>query len=637
MARPVTARDSRQRGAATPAFELPIDRGLLRRVIESISSVGTADGHRASGTPEEREVTEIVAAEMRAIGLADVAFEPVPVDAWWFRRASVTVAGGAPCLASSLAGVQATAPAGVTGELVFVADGRRDRLDRVDLSGRIALVDWRSASVGASEIGLELGRRGAIAIVMTCLEGGARFQGQGALGTSVGSWHAGAPPVVIVRMADGEDMVARCRAGLPQVTVVLAVENDRGGVGRNVVGVLGPDRPGPPIVVGAHHDGWFFGAFDNASGVASVLAIARALGEAGWSPRRPVWFVTHTAEEYGRSDADAPWCVGAWHQVTVTHRRWGSTVPFYLDIEASGRPDLPLLVLGPPELRRFASRWCRAADRAGMLPPRGWRFANPSTGTHQWPFQLAGVPGLSVFNWHTDFQRSDYHTTNDTIERLDFEHLANLCRLNAALIVDAERSSGRLLDYRARVRDVGRATRDLPQRDRLAEAAAGYERNGSRRAFARLARSGFGVGGHGETGYLHEQASRDVSHLATALERISAGDLGAAARAASRVGLNSVSRFASRDVQLRTERRYQAPRDSWPSRSHPTRSPNLWRELAALRGERGARPYGPWVDRSLERHLRRMNAEVARRTDRLASALSPPPRPQSVRPPRGAR
>jgi hypothetical protein len=636
----VTARNATHQRTATPtaqAFDVPIDRAALRRIVEAISSVGSPAGHRATGTPEEHEVAGIVAAEMRAIGLADVGFEDVPVDGWRFRRAAVSVAEGPAFEASSLAGVDGTPPGGVTGELVFVGDGRRDRLDRLELEARIALLDWRSHTVGVSETGLELGRRGAAAIIATCQEGAAHFQGEGALGTSVGRWHGEAPPIVVLRMADGAELIARCRGGRPRATVTLEAENDREAAGRNVVGVLGPDLPGPPIVVGAHHDGWFFGAFDNASGVASVLAIARALLEREWSPERPVWFVTHTGEEYGRLDEDAQWCVGSWHQAAVAHPDWGETVPFFLEIEASGRPDLPLLVLGPPELRRFASRWCRLAGRAGMLPRRGWRFARPSTGTDQWPFQLAGVPGLAVFNWHTDFQHTDYHSTNDTVARLDFEHLENLCRLDAALLVDAERSGDRLLDFKARARDVDRATGTLPEHDRLAEAAAQYARAGSRRAFARLARSGFAVDTHSEAGYLYEQAARDADHLATALARISAGDRGGAARAASRVGFNGLGRWVSEDVQRRAERRYQSPRGSWPRASSPTRTPNLWRELAALRGERGAREFGPWVERSFERHLREMEAEVAKRSDRLASALSPPDRPHRDRPPRGAR
>ena len=68
----MTTRDSRQTGTTAQGFELPIDCGMLRRVIDSIASIGSPNGHRAIGTPEEREVTEIVAAEMRGIGLANV-------------------------------------------------------------------------------------------------------------------------------------------------------------------------------------------------------------------------------------------------------------------------------------------------------------------------------------------------------------------------------------------------------------------------------------------------------------------------------------------------------------------------------------------------------------------------------------
>jgi hypothetical protein len=230
---------------------------------------------------------------------------------------------------------------------------------------------------------------------------------------------------------------------------------------------------------------------------------------------------------------------------------------------------------------------------------------------------------LSVFNWHDDFQRTDYHTTNDTMDRIDFSHLSNLCRLHGALLQAAERSPAALLDYRARARDVERATGRLRDGELLAGAAGDYAVSGSRRAFARLARHGFAVDAHGEVGYLHEQAARDVRYLDAALERIEEGDLHAAARAASRVGANHLQSWVSRDVQARSEERRCAARGSWPEKSHLTRSPDLWVEIAALRSEPGARPFGPWVRRSLERHCRRMAVEVDRRSARLASALSP--------------
>jgi hypothetical protein len=602
-------------------FDTPVDRAMLRRIVRGISSVGSHPlGFRAAGTPEEHEVADLVAAEMRAIGLEQVHFEHVPVHAWRFRDATVDVDGlRRPIAGSSMAGVQATPRRGITGELVFVGDGRRDRLDRLDVRGKIALVDWKRAGPWISETGLELGLRGAKAIVVCCLENGSRFLGEGALGTSVGHWHEGAPPLVTVRQNDGRRLIERCSRTTPRAHVTLDVEISRRARGRNVCGVLGADRPGAPVVVGAHHDGWFFGAFDNASGVATMLTIARGLVQSGWQPRRPVWFVSHTAEEYGRMNDDQPWCVGGWHQVAVAHPEWGGTVPFYLDIEASGRAEFPQVILSPPELRRFVRGWGRRAAAAGLMPS-GWKIEPPSTGTHQWPFQLAGVPGLSVLNWHPSFERTDYHTDNDTMRRMDFGYLSGQAAFYAAMLVDAEARGETAMDYRARERDIARA----PGGGALAEAAAAYAESGSRRAFARVARRGIAVDAAGEVGYVHEQAAKDAKLLADAVAALDGGDVTRAAKLCEKVGMNGLQRWVSPEVQARAERRHVATRGSWPEKSHLTRTPDLWHELASMRGERGAKPYGPWVRRSLERQRARMEAESRRRMRILARALRGP-------------
>ena len=190
--------------------------------------------------------------------------------------------------------------------MVFVGDGRLRRLDRLDVAGKIALVDWRSANVRIATTGLELGLRGASAIIAGSLEGGARYQGDGALGGGLAAWHDQAPPLVTVRKDAARELVALSRSGPLRARVRLDVDIERAATGRNVIGILPGRGQGPPIVVGAHHDGWFHGAFDNASGVASMLGIARALVAMGWRGRGPVAFVSHTAEEYGHLDDDFP-------------------------------------------------------------------------------------------------------------------------------------------------------------------------------------------------------------------------------------------------------------------------------------------------------------------------------------------
>jgi len=57
---------------------------------------------------------------------------------------------------------------------------------------------------------------------------------------------------------------------------------------------------------------------------------------------------------------------------------------------------------------------------------------------------------------------------------------------------------------------------------------------------------------------------------------------------------------ASRPRPTRSSRARRLPQFdnlSWGRRAHLTVSPNLWNELASLRGENGAQPVGPWLER----------------------------------------
>ncbi|HEU4463597.1 MAG TPA: M20/M25/M40 family metallo-hydrolase, partial [Gemmatimonadota bacterium] len=92
-------------------------------------------------------------------------------------------------------------------------------------------------------------------------------------------------------------------------TVRLTVDDDRDDPAagfhdvRNVVArIEGTDWPDEWVIVGAHIDAWGPGANDNVSGTASVLAAARAvraLGDAGFAPRRTIVFAGWDGEEWG--------------------------------------------------------------------------------------------------------------------------------------------------------------------------------------------------------------------------------------------------------------------------------------------------------------------------------------------------
>jgi len=603
------------------------DQQYLRYVVEHLASLGSHQlGFRVAGTPEERAATSFIASELRDAGLSDVAEEPVPVDAWRLEEAYVELNSGTRFDCASFGGVPETGPDGIRGELVDVGRGGRRQLARVDVAGKIVLVDWQVQPLWPYHVGLELGLRGAKAMIVAARDGGPYYQAPAALGTFDGIWHAEAPPCVTIRREDAAKL-----AGGSDVRVVLRAPLDRGAEAANVVGVLPGRRRGAPNVVAGHHDGWFRAAFDDASAVAITLALARAFTSSKVTPERPIAFVSHTAEEYGIANSSYDWCYGAWYQIVAEHREWSTGSSFYLNVEGSGSPD-PFVVDAPPELARWLRSSCRRAAGDGLLP-HGYKLAAPTTWTEVWPFLAAGVPGINVSTFTSAFDRTEYHTQYDTTDRIDFDYLARLAEVCGRLLLEADSGAADVLDFSARARHLERSLSGIRHgglEGSLRELAGA---NGRER-FTAIGRGLHGLDAREAARYPHEQTAADVRRLEAGLRFLRAGERGRAARELARVGLNWLcSDLGHEAFRIEHGRRGRdAPRACWATQGDPDVGPDLWEELASLHGEAGARKPGPWLELRLERHLAASRRELRRRLDRMAAAASgrifPLPRPR---------
>jgi Iap family predicted aminopeptidase len=606
------------------------DPQYLRYVVERLAALGSHRlGFRVAGTPEERAATSFIAGELRDAGLSDVVEEPVPVDAWRLEDAYVEV-GTKRYECASFGGVPETGAGGVRGELVDVGRAGRRQLDRIDVAGKIVLVDWQVQPLWPYHVGLELGLRGAKAMIVVAREGGPYYQAAGALGTFDGIWHAEAPPCVTIRREDA----ARLSNG-SEVRVVLRAPLTRAAEAANVVGLLHGRRKGAPNVVAGHHDGWFHAAFDDASAVAITLALARAFAARNVRLERPIAFVSHTAEEYGIANSSYDWCYGAWYQIVEEHREWSTGTGFYLNVEGSGTPD-PFVVDTPPELARWLRASCRRAARDGLLP-HGYRLAEPTTWTEVWPFVAAGVPGINVSTFTTEFDRTEYHTQYDTTDRIEFDYLARLTEVCARMLLEADAGAADTLDFAARARHL-RRTLGSVRHNGLKRSLRELEHANGRKRFTAIGRGLHGLDARETARYPHEQTASDLNRLEAGLRLVRAGEDRSAARELARVGLNWLCSDLGREAFRieRARRGRNAPRACWAAQGNPDVGPDLWEELAALRGERGAREPGPWLERRLERHLAHSARELERRLDRMAAAVSgrifplPRPRPEDL-------
>jgi Zn-dependent M28 family amino/carboxypeptidase len=210
---------------------------------------------------------------------------------------------------------------------------------------------------------------------------------------------------------------------------------------RNVVGVLegtDPKLKDEYVLVTGHYDhvgqkGPFIyhGADDNASACAAVMAIAEAFRAAG-PPKRSLMFLVFEAEEDG--------LLGAFHYVNNPVVPLANTVAV-LNSDMIGRDeDDPqwnthaednrnqVNVVGTlynPDLRRVIDAQNRDIGlrldyKTDSDDPEGW-FAR----SDHYPFAVKGVP-MVMFNTG---EHPDYHTTNDTWDRINYPKIEKITKL----------------------------------------------------------------------------------------------------------------------------------------------------------------------------------------------------------------
>jgi Zn-dependent M28 family amino/carboxypeptidase len=208
--------------------------------------------------------------------------------------------------------------------------------------------------------------------------------------------------------------------------------------------VRGRERPADIVVVGAHYDSLAFtsGADDNASGVAALLALARAF--AGAHPRTTLRFVAFANEE-------PPYFQTANMGSLVYAKRSRArgehivamlsleTIGYYSDAPGSQRYPPPMGLAYPDRgdfigfvgdrtsadlVRRVVATFrttthfpSEGAAPFSLIPGVGW--------SDQWSFWQVGYPGVMVTDT-APFRYPRYHTAQDTPDALDYDRMARV-------------------------------------------------------------------------------------------------------------------------------------------------------------------------------------------------------------------
>ena len=206
----------------------------------------------------------------------------------------------------------------------------------------------------------------------------------------------------------------------------------------------GRERPDEIIVIGAHYDSVFNcpGANDNASGVAALLALARAFADdRGARTLRFVAFVNEEppyfwTDEMG-SVVYAQRCRE--NNDNIVAMLALETIGYYSDEKGSQHYPFPLSLFYPStgnfiafvgnrssgklvrEVVGSFRRHTQFPSRGGVLPSTireaGW--------SDQWSFWQVGYRGLMVTDT-APFRYEHYHRSSDTPDKLDYDRMARV-------------------------------------------------------------------------------------------------------------------------------------------------------------------------------------------------------------------
>lgn len=274
-------------------------------------------GFKRPGTPEGARAEEHLVGLFNDFKIPEVVVEDVPFHGWFHESAYLVTYGiDSPSQSFTCEPIVYTAFTkhdGVTATIVDAGAGSKEDFERVDLKGRIALVTYAHGRL-PYDIMYEVGhhvhdpgdtmrgkdqimswiseeeqrvyeaaeRAGAVGFIgvyplditpYLCFEGGDAFSGA-----------TGSIPGVGLKKTEGERLRKAVSMGDVSATLILSGAMKES-VTRNIFGII-PGESERVIQVTSHHDSMWLGATEDASGVAVLLALAKAYAER-YSKKKP--------------------------------------------------------------------------------------------------------------------------------------------------------------------------------------------------------------------------------------------------------------------------------------------------------------------------------------------------------------
>lgn len=302
----------------------------------------------------------------------------------------------------------------VNGEVIFAGLGQKNDLDKLDLTGKIALL--QRGGISFKEKMLNVAEKGAVGVIFFNNE-------PGTIKGSLGEPHDAFVPSVLLSQLEGETMVSHIKNS-PRAIASLKIEGAKSekNTSHNVIATKKPNvskktkETHDILVIGAHHDSVAGapGANDDASGTAMTLELARVLKDI--PTHTEIRFITFGAEELG--------LLGSSHYVEQLSKDEISRIVANFNLDMVGSKDAGELILQTVDNKPNLVTEL-AQDASTQLNGKPTPYNQGDSSDHV-PFSNAGIPAaLFIHNPAEPW----YHKPQDTIDKISKEKLQDVSEI----------------------------------------------------------------------------------------------------------------------------------------------------------------------------------------------------------------
>jgi carboxypeptidase Q len=399
-------------------------------------------GPRLSGSAGAAAAVTQVADAMRKLG-AKVTLQPVKVPHWERGLESGELVGysGRPhgvtqrVVLTALGGSGATPPEGITAPVIVVQSFDELKARAAEVKGRIVLFDvpfdqhmadrgLAGQAYGHGSAYRTAGPRmaaemGAAAALVRSVGGAAyRIAHTGASGMQDGA----RIPAAAVTIEDAMLMARLVKRGPLTMRLLLTPRILPDADSFNVIADWpGTDKADEVVIVSGHLDSWDMatGANDDATGVASAMAVFDVLKQLDYRPRRTIRMIAWMNEENGTR--------GARTYLAAEQANAEKHIGAIESDNGSGRPFGLRASVGPQAVKLFAPlRDALQPIGAGAFQPQDALSTGDLSG-----LERAGVPSFApLLDTSTYFHY--HHTAADTLDKVDPDNLRRHVALMSA-------------------------------------------------------------------------------------------------------------------------------------------------------------------------------------------------------------